>query len=92
MAQPRTPIEMYLDGLAWKTSLSESEIEKRQEQFASDGILYATHEGQLEIFGSTIRCYQLNDGQRVFDADDLARIVGGMTEADDGDTVEVSND
>lgn len=33
--------------------------------------LHATHWGHLEFGGVRLRCYLLNDGQRVFDADDV---------------------
>jgi len=39
----------------------------------SDGELYATHEGILKFAGAEFRVYQLNDGQRVFDASDIER-------------------
>lgn len=31
---------------------------------------YATHEGYLQIGDISIRCYQLNDGRRLLDAND----------------------
>jgi hypothetical protein len=38
---------------------------------------YATHEGVLDIPGlGSIRCYQLNTGQRVFRAEDLEALLG----------------
>ncbi len=42
----------------------------------ADGSLYATHSGVLEIGGVALKCYRLNDGSAVFDADDLARFFG----------------
>lgn len=47
------------------------------EEDQGDG-LWATHEGTLEFApGVSLRCYQLNDGQRVLDADDVTRFFGG---------------
>ena len=36
----------------------------------SDGTLYATHEGILDLGEVKLRVYQLNNGQRVIDAKD----------------------
>ena len=56
-------VEKLLDSLDW-TALPEPE--------RTDG-LYATHEGVLEIGDLHLRCYTLNNGQRIFDADDIHR-------------------
>lgn len=40
------------------------------------GSLFATHEGKLTIGDFTFRCYQLNNGQRVFDAEDVEAFFG----------------
>lgn len=37
---------------------------------------YATHQGVLTIEGHRLRCYQLNDGTRVFDAEDVEAFFG----------------
>lgn len=39
--------------------------------------LYCTHSGVLKMAGVELRVYQLNDGQRVFDADDVIRFFEG---------------
>lgn len=41
------------------------------------GELVATHEGVLNIVGVAIRCYQLSDGRRVLDGDDVERLFSG---------------
>lgn len=38
---------------------------------------HATHEGTLTIAGFSFRVYQLSDGSRVLDADDVAAFFGG---------------
>ncbi len=44
--------------------------------------LFATHSGEV-VFGELrFRCYQLNDGQRVIDADDVAAAFAALTEED----------
>ena len=62
------PIERLLDQeVQWE------EISLSGCTFVNDpDVLYATHQGTLEIGAAKLRVYQLNDGQRVFDADDVA--------------------
>ena len=67
----KPPIEIILDGVDWKPT--------RQSPNA-DGMPYSTHEGVIDFFGHPLRCYQLNTGQRVFDADDVAVFFGGEVE------------
>lgn len=55
--------EEILKGVEWKEVAGNSD--------AADGIPYATHEGVVEFFGKKIRCYRLNDGRAVVNADDL---------------------
>jgi hypothetical protein len=57
------PIEKLLDGLELKSLPEPAE--------KLDG-LYAIREGELEIGAARLRVYQLNDGQRVFDAESVA--------------------
>lgn len=59
----KQPIEMMLDGVTWTATRDPSEPVPQG--------LYATHEGVLEIEGMSLKVYKLNDGQRVFDADDF---------------------
>jgi hypothetical protein len=57
------PIETVMEALPWTV------VENPDK---GDGTLpYVTHHGVLSIAGLTLRCYQLNDGRRIFDADDL---------------------
>lgn len=37
---------------------------------------YATHEGVFEVLGHQLRCYRLNDGSTVFNADDFEAFLG----------------
>lgn len=37
---------------------------------------YATHHGLIQIGDDHIRCYQLSDGRRIFDGDDVNRLLG----------------
>jgi hypothetical protein len=37
--------------------------------------LYATHQGTLRVYDFTFRVYQLNDGTRVIDAQDIEKFI-----------------
>lgn len=60
-------IDRLLDEVDWR------QIEDPADE--NDGP-YATHEGELTIAGMTFKVYVLNDGSRVFDADELAKALG----------------
>lgn len=62
------PISRMLDAVEW-------EVLPPQEP--SDGLPVATHAGILTIAGYPFRVFQLSNGQRVFDADDLAQFFAG---------------
>lgn len=64
------PIEMMLDGVTW--------IRNENVKGTDSGQPYATHHGVLELEGHKLRCYRLNTGQAVFDADDVNEFFGGM--------------
>lgn len=40
------------------------------------GFPHATHSGELRIGDAVLRCYQLSDGRRVIDGDDVVRFLG----------------
>jgi hypothetical protein len=61
----KTPIELMLDDVEWKASERSAPVD------SDSGLPYATHEGVLELCGKSVRCYRLNTGQAVFNADDL---------------------
>lgn len=66
----KAPIEMPLDDVAWTPLSGEKQPES--------ALPYATHEGVLKIGDFKLRCYQLNTGQCVFNADDVERFFGGL--------------
>lgn len=75
-----TPIEKLMDELKWtKIKLDKSAGFKR-------GLPVATHEAVLKIGDATIKCYLLDDGQRVLDADDVIRFFGAIADASDTET------
>lgn len=67
----KTPVEIMLDGLPWRA------VEPDVEPSIDSGLPTVTHEGVLKIGGFSLRCYQLSDGTRVFDADDITAFFGG---------------
>ena len=40
----------------------------------------ATWEGTFRLFGVTVKCYQLDNGQRIIDADSMNRLLAAMAE------------
>jgi hypothetical protein len=66
----KSPIETMLDGVQW--------MAREDQPGATDGTPYATHEGVLEILGHKLRCYRLNTGQTVFNADDVNAFFGAQ--------------
>lgn len=65
-----TPIDAMLSTIEWQATNATP---------PADGSLFATHEGTLDIGGFVFRCYQLNDGRRVFNAEDIDRFFGFFT-------------
>jgi hypothetical protein len=63
-----TPVEKLLESVAWKP-LDNNEAET--------DLPCATHSGVLEINGLKLRCYTLNDGRRIFDAEDIHALLDG---------------
>lgn len=60
---PKQPIDIMLDAIDF------TPIERTEDP--APGVLYATHEGILRIQGFDFKVYQLSDGRRVIDADDV---------------------
>lgn len=67
-----SPIEMMLDGITWVPAGDRPDGPDNH-----DGVPFATHEGVLDLMGHKIRCYRLNTGQAVFNADDVNDFLGG---------------
>lgn len=64
-----TPIEAMLNAVEW------TEVGKSNMKDVGDGdIPYVTHEGALDLYGVTLRVYQLSNGKRIVDAEDIARL------------------
>ena len=66
--EARSPMSYILDGVLWERVASVQEN--------SDGLPWVTHQGVFDFAGARLRCYQLSDGQRVFDADDVEAAFG----------------
>jgi hypothetical protein len=65
----KSPIEQVLDGVEWNPVTTEPEN-------PDSDLPYATHAGVLTIGALELRCYRLNTGMAVFDADDVKRFFG----------------
>ncbi len=66
-----TPMDALLNTVEWKETGEPEDL-----AMADDGIPWATHSGVLTIAGTQLRCYRLNTGQAIFDADDVATLFG----------------
>lgn len=66
----RAPIDALLDTTEW------TPVER--DETTESGVPYATHSGVLEIGGSKLRCYRLNTGMAVIDADDFDAFFAGL--------------
>lgn len=66
-----SPIEQMLDKIEWQQVVTPIEWVPG---VVREGIPYATHVGMLDIDGIKLRCYQLSNGQRVFNADDVEEL------------------
>lgn len=65
----KTPIDIALESVDWKESgLAPTE----------DGTPYATHEGVFKVMGLSLRCYRLNDGRAIFNAEDMENWFGEL--------------
>lgn len=68
----KTPIEMMLDGLTWTACpLQEGTI-------VDLDMPYVTHEGVLNLDVVSLRVYQLSDGTRAIDLEDMEGFFGEL--------------
>ncbi|MCK9458281.1 MAG: hypothetical protein M0R80_01355 [Proteobacteria bacterium] len=68
--ESKSPIQILLDGVEWESLPAEPP--------ELDGeVPFATHRGVLDLGGVKLKVYQLSDGQRVIDAEDLEALFGG---------------
>lgn len=44
----------------------------------TEGLPYTTHEGELDLLGTKMRCYRLSDGRAILHADDVRTFFGGL--------------
>lgn len=69
------PADALLDSLDW-TRMKLPPPEQR-----ASGLPVATHTAVLELGGHNLRCYQLSNGARLIDADDVKKFFGLMEDA-----------
>lgn len=65
-----TPMDVMLNAVEWKETVVDAE------EMENDDIPWVTHSGVLNIGPASFRCYQLNDGTRILDADDVEAFFG----------------
>lgn len=65
----KTPIETMLDRVEWKAT---GAVDRES------ALPYATHEGVFTIGDASLRCYRLNTGEAVFNADDFREQFSGL--------------
>jgi hypothetical protein len=77
-----TPIEKLLLAVEWLP------VDKPPPPSFSP-LPFATHQGVLRIGDARLRCYRLNTGKTVFDADDVREFFGGeFIKTDGGEFIE----
>lgn len=62
-------ITKMLDAVDWVKAPPPGEIQPGQE-----GIPHVTHSGILDVGGIKLRVFQLSDGKRIVDAEDIERL------------------
>lgn len=72
-----TPMDVLLDAVDWQETGDPEDV-----AMADDGIPWVTHSGVLNIGPAKFRCYQLNDGTRILDAEDVEAFFGLSSSVD----------
>ena len=62
-----TPIETLMEQIEWH----EVNMDKEANPY---NLPFATHTGVIDLAGIKLRCYRLNDGRAIIDADDMNRL------------------
>lgn len=68
MSYKPEPIEMMLEGAKWVA------IEPQPDFSPDAGMPWVTHQGEMDFFGLTLRCFRLSDGRAVIHADDMNKV------------------
>lgn len=68
----KTLIDLMLDKINW--------IQYEDEERHNSELPYATHSGVLKIGDIELKCYRLNNGMAVFDADDIENFFDNLFE------------
>ena len=61
----KTPMDTMLNMVEWE------EICQPEDVMNNDEIPWATHSGVLRVGDLELRCYQLSDGRRILNAEDV---------------------
>lgn len=66
----KTPMDIMLEKVDWQVVTVDATND--------DGLPVVTHSGVLDFAGYSLKCYQLDDGRAIIDADDLNAFFGAM--------------
>lgn len=67
-----TPMDQVMKTVAWRVVPPPANN--------PDGLPYATHEGELEFVGVTMKAYALSNGERIFTEESVMRLLSLMNE------------
>ena len=66
----KTPMDALLNAVEWQ------KVEQSEYIGIADDLPWVTHSGILNIGSASFRCYQLSDGTRILDAEDVEEFFG----------------
>ena len=78
----KTPIDIIMDSVGWKA------VETATADDHCNGLPHVTHEGILNIFDASIRCYILSDGNRILNTEDVDNLFSEKPNDHDGATTQ----
>lgn len=67
-----TPIEKMMEMVEWRETGAVGD---------QSGLPWATHEGVFQIGEASLRCYRLNTGQAILNAEDMQAFFGDLLPA-----------
>lgn len=74
MSTKKTPVDVLMDAVKWESIPAGP----AGETDANHVVPYATHTGVLHVGTVALRVYQLNDGQRIINAEDFETFFGAL--------------
>ncbi len=71
----KTPFDIMLDKADWQ-ELPRPIVQAELESELEGGVPFATHQGTITVADKTLRVFQLSNGQRIIEANDMAAFFG----------------